>query len=114
MFTIAILIASVCLIAWGIGAISRARIQATKTSVVEGTAARLIGVLLVLAIPSPYVTYGLLWCVMNAQGKTVAEDLATDALVVAPLIVLPLVAVIIGFASARPSEDDPHGDHNAT
>jgi hypothetical protein len=84
---LAIILVVITFVGGGIATLKKGMIRATRNSVVEGPPARVIGWLLLLAIPLPFCL-PLLGC----------PPLLGLCL---PLLGCPLVAVAIGFATAK-------------
>jgi len=94
----------------GIAALRTGRVPATRHAEVEGLPARVIGVLLLAAIPLAVGAYLLHRPILSAFGQEPGQGSALPVLVAcAPLLGCPLLAVGIGLASAkrvrRPTSD---------
>jgi tetratricopeptide (TPR) repeat protein/membrane protease YdiL (CAAX protease family) len=88
----------------GVNVLRTGRIQATKTSVIGGPAARAVGLLLLAAVPLSVLTYFFHATLFHAVG--LYPDGNSPLPIIAgliPLLGCPLVAVVIGLAAARPS-----------
>jgi hypothetical protein len=76
-------------------------IRVTKKSVVEGTPARIIGWLLLLAIPMAFFSYGIV-VAMAALGTL--RSMVPLVAFCLPLLGCPLIAVVVGLFCAKERE----------
>jgi membrane-bound ClpP family serine protease len=105
---IAIIIVVIALVGGGIATLRKGKIRATRKSLVEGTPARLIGWLLLLSIPMAFVSYRFLPGLLATIGNPVnPAGIAPLLAFCVPLVGCPLIAVAIGFATARRLPQEP-------
>jgi membrane-bound ClpP family serine protease len=108
MELIAIVLVLIVLIGGGIATLRKGVIRATRNSVVEGTPARVIGWLLLLAIPLALVSFWLLPGLLAALGEPMnPAGIAPLLASCLTLVACPLIAVAIGFATAKRVQPEP-------
>jgi hypothetical protein len=92
----------VMLFGGGVTTLRKGRIQATRKFAVEGFPARIIGVLLLLAIPMLLAAFFFGNWFLGLFGIKPGFDSPLPMFIgLAPLLGCPLLAVIIGFATAK-------------
>lgn len=98
----------VFLIGGGVATMRKGLIPATQSSVVEGTPARVISWLIIAALPGTFAALGLIELLVSGLGYREAAQRYELSLILvgySPLLLCPLIAVIIGFASAKPAHE---------
>jgi membrane-bound ClpP family serine protease len=104
----AIIFVVIALIGGGIVTLRTGEIRATKNSVVDGRAARVIGWLLLLSIPLAFMSYWFLPGILAVIGNPVnSAGIAPLLAFCLPLVGCPLMAVAIGFATAKQLPREP-------
>jgi hypothetical protein len=99
---IAVVFVAIFLVGGDAATLWKGRIRASNTSVVEGLPARVVGLLLLAALPSSFVALFFHGPVLKAIGEEPGPLSPLPMLVFrAPLLACPLLAVIVGFASAK-------------
>jgi hypothetical protein len=96
---------SIAMLIFGIIALVRGQFTLTRTKVVSGVPARVIGVILLLPLPLMLAGGLLIGVVLGMQGKQPRpEDIQGPAVLLEVGIILGcmLIAVIIGAVTARP------------
>jgi membrane-bound ClpP family serine protease len=102
MDLIAILLVVIGLVGGGVVTLRKGEIRATRSSVVAGTPARVIGWLLILSLPLSFVSYWLLPGILAASGNPMSPAGIGPLLAFClPLVACPLIAVAVGFATAK-------------
>jgi tetratricopeptide (TPR) repeat protein/membrane protease YdiL (CAAX protease family) len=92
----------------GITVLSKGRIHATRTAVVEGLPARVVGLLLLLAVPLSVLTAIFSHSILGRFGLRTGPDSSLPILAACiPLLGCPLLAVIVGMAAAKKSAEPP-------
>jgi tetratricopeptide (TPR) repeat protein/membrane protease YdiL (CAAX protease family) len=92
----------------GVTVLSKGRIHATRTTVVEGLPARIVGLLLLLAVPLSVVTAIFGHSILGLLGLRPGPDSGLPILVACiALLGCPLLAVIVGMAAAKKSSVPP-------
>jgi membrane-bound ClpP family serine protease len=108
MDIIAIIIFVIALIGGGIMTLRTGMIRATRNSVVEGKPARVIGWLLLLAIPFAFISHRLLPAILVAMGTPVNSVSVVPLLAFClPLVGCPLIAVVVGLVTAKQVKQEP-------
>jgi hypothetical protein len=91
------------LIGGGVSALWTGKVPATKTTVVEGLPARVVGGLLLVAVPLSIAGFVLNGPILKSVGVTVGPDSVLPLLLTCgPLLGCPLLGVIVGIATAKP------------
>jgi hypothetical protein len=94
-----IILVAVFFVGGGTKALWKGKIPATKTSTIEGLPARIVGLLLLLAIPLAFLAAFFYRPIVKTIGIE-PEPQSTQPMLVfcAPLLACPLIAVAVGFA----------------
>jgi hypothetical protein len=103
-----IILVAVFFVGGGVNALWKGKIPATKTSTIEGVPARIVGLMLLLAVPLAFLTAFFYGPIVKTIGFQPDPQSVQPMLVFcAPLLACPILAVIIGFATAKPIQRGP-------
>ncbi len=92
------------LVLWGLTILITGRVTFTKTRIVEGRAARLIGVVLMLPAPLAFGLGVLIGLIYQLEGKRIPDDLPIGFILVEFVLVLVCLLTALGIFLANAKE----------